>query len=465
MTASGTATPCRVLVGAFGRPGMRDLDFGRQVVDYLQELTWPDGVMVEDLSCAAPLVLHRLQELRPAKVVLLGAVARAFDPPATLRRYRLDLTPPPPDAVHRRLEESVMGMVDLDHTLAIARHWGGLPADTVIIEVEPAEAGFGLGFSDALAGCFDPILDMVREELGDLAVGAGQHRDLEDEEASALHAGTETEVLRSVLPSDGMTQLVEYARDHARACQQRDRSPALLDGAWSDAHGVTIAGRVRPWGVFVESGGDWFDAVPLDGDMLGIVVGNVAGRGVEVAPTMSDLRAAARAYAAIDGDSPVRMLQHLDRLAAKTGLGRQARVLYLTVQPASGEVRFCRAGGCPPLLIGRGSSRGRYVGLAGSGPVGDSAGSHRPVAAERLEAGSTLLLFTDGLVESRDVARAVGLRRLRQAASDGPDDLDDLCDHVLRTCTAELRRDDDICIVGVRLHAAPVPARLGPSNA
>jgi hydrogenase maturation protease len=305
MTASGTATPCRVLVGAFGRPGMRDLDFGRQVVDYLQELTWPDGVMVEDLSCAAPLVLHRLQELRPAKVVLLGAVARAFDPPATLRRYRLDLTPPPPDAVHRRLEESVMGMVDLDHTLAIARHWGGLPADTVIIEVEPAEAGFGLGFSDALAGCFDPILDMVREELGDLAVGAGQHRDLEDEEVSALHAGTETEVLRSVLPSDGMTQLVEYARDHARACQQRDRSPALLDGAWSDAHGVTIAGRVRPWGVFVESGGDWFDAVPLDGDMLGIVVGNVAGRGVEVAPTMSDLRAAARAYAAIDGDSPV----------------------------------------------------------------------------------------------------------------------------------------------------------------
>nr|MDQ3574782.1 hydrogenase maturation protease [Actinomycetota bacterium] len=156
-------TPCRALIGGFGRPGMRDLDFGRKVVEYFQQLEWPDGVVVEDLSFSAPLVLHRLQELRPAKVVLLGAVARDLDPPATLRRYQVDLTPPAPAEVHRSVEESVMGLVDLDHTLAMARHWGGLPADTVVIEVEPAEASFGLGFSEELGACLDPILEMVRD--------------------------------------------------------------------------------------------------------------------------------------------------------------------------------------------------------------------------------------------------------------------------------------------------------------
>ena len=100
-----SVTPCRALIAGFGRPGMRDLDFGRKVVEYLQQLTWPEGVVVEDLSCSAPLVLDRLQELRPAKVVLLGAVARDLDPPATLRRYRVDLTPPGPAAVHRSVEE------------------------------------------------------------------------------------------------------------------------------------------------------------------------------------------------------------------------------------------------------------------------------------------------------------------------------------------------------------------------
>jgi Ni,Fe-hydrogenase maturation factor len=84
-----TSTRCRALVAGFGRPGMRDLDFGRQLVRYLEGIGWPEGVVVEDLSYAAPLVLDRLRELEPAKVVLVGAAARGFDPPGALRRYRL----------------------------------------------------------------------------------------------------------------------------------------------------------------------------------------------------------------------------------------------------------------------------------------------------------------------------------------------------------------------------------------
>lgn len=212
--------PCRAFVGGFGRPGMRDCDFGRQVIDCLQQLDWPQDVVVEELSCAVPLVLHRLQELRPVKVVLLAAVPRRLDPPGTLRRYRVDRTRSAPEEIHRGLEESVMGLVDLDHTLAVARHWGELPVDTVVIEVEPADTSFGLGFSDEMAACIDPILDMVREELGGLADGVGLRPDFVAAQPP-MEAAVGAHVLatdpRAEEPSEAMTELVGYARDHSEA--------------------------------------------------------------------------------------------------------------------------------------------------------------------------------------------------------------------------------------------------------
>ena len=436
MTAQST-TPCRTLVGGFGRPGMRDLDFGRQVVECLQQLEWPDEVVVEDLSCSAPLVLHRLQELRPAKVVLVGAVSRDFDPPGTIRRYEVDLTPPDPDELCRSVEESVMGLVDLDHTLAMARHWGGLPADTVVIEVEPAEASFGLGFSEELAHALDPIMDMVREELA----GAGRHPDF-DPGAAVMG------------PSGDLNDLLAYAEDHASARLQADRAPALVDTLSCAVPGVSVAGLVRPWGVFTKSGGDWFDAVPLAGGALALVVGDVAGRGVEVASAMGDLRAAARAYAVLNGDSPARLVGDLDRLAATTGLGRDARVLYLVVQPATGEVRYTNAGGCPPLLLDGGS--GRFLEGTAGPPLG--AGGARREGTFTLDARTTALVFTDGLVESRAVPRRIGMERLLLAATDAHSGLEDLCQHVLGDCTGRLRRDDDICLVGLRLVPETAPA-------
>lgn len=156
----------RVLVGGVGLPWLRDLDFGTQFVRRVSELDWPDGVVVEDLSYAAHRVLHLLQELRPTKVVLVGAMPRDVDPPGTVRRYRLDLTPPPDEEVVERLGEAVGGIIDLDHTLAVIRYWKALPDDTVVIEVEPADRSFGLGFSPEVEASVEPILAMVREELG-----------------------------------------------------------------------------------------------------------------------------------------------------------------------------------------------------------------------------------------------------------------------------------------------------------
>jgi len=155
----------RTLVGGIGLPWLRDLDYGTQWVNRVVDLDWPDHVIVEDMSYAAHRVLHRLQEVRPNKVVLVGCMPRREDPPGTIRRYELDLAPPSDDEVQDRLSEAAMGIIDLDHTLAVVRYYGEFPDDTVVIEVEPEDDSFGLGFSDTVEATVDTVLALVRSEL------------------------------------------------------------------------------------------------------------------------------------------------------------------------------------------------------------------------------------------------------------------------------------------------------------
>jgi hydrogenase maturation protease len=162
----------RVLVGGVGLPWLRDLDFGTQFIRRIQEEAWPDGVVVEDLSYSAHRVLHRLQEFKPDKVVLVGAMPRDVDPPGTVRRYQLDLTPPEDEDVVDRLGEAVGGIIDLDHTLAVVRYWKAFPPDTVVIEVEPGDRSFGLGFSAEVEAQVGTVLELIRKELGSDALEA-----------------------------------------------------------------------------------------------------------------------------------------------------------------------------------------------------------------------------------------------------------------------------------------------------
>ena len=154
------------LVGGFGRPWQRDLDFGSRFVCAVEDLDWPERIVVEDLSYSALHVMHRLQELRPAKVIMVAALARGEDPPGTLRRYAINSEPPPPDQVHGHLVEALGGEPDLEQTLAVARHWGALPSGSVIIEVQPRDTSLGLGLSEEVAASIDSVLDAVRHELG-----------------------------------------------------------------------------------------------------------------------------------------------------------------------------------------------------------------------------------------------------------------------------------------------------------
>lgn len=162
----GRAEPGCTLIGGIGLPWLRDLDFGTNWLARAATLSWPDDVVLEDLSYAAHRVMHRLQELQPRRAVLLGCMPRGNDAPGTIRRYHLaELPPLDPQEVHDRLAEGVGGIIDLDHTLAVCRHWDALPLETVIIEVEPAERDFGWGFSEPVQAAVDQVLALVRAEV------------------------------------------------------------------------------------------------------------------------------------------------------------------------------------------------------------------------------------------------------------------------------------------------------------
>jgi hydrogenase large subunit len=153
-----------VIVAGVGNPWLGDLDFGPQFVWRVRDLPWPAGVLIEDAAYAAYHALHRFQELQPERAVFVAGYRRG-DPPGTIRRYRPHGPRPDPGEVHARLGEAVGGVIDLEHTLVVLRHFGALPADTVVVEIEAVATEFGAGFSASVEESVGRVLAMVREEV------------------------------------------------------------------------------------------------------------------------------------------------------------------------------------------------------------------------------------------------------------------------------------------------------------
>ena len=441
VAAAPSGTRCRALVAGFGLPGMRDLDFGRRFVDYAAALDWPTDVVVEDLSSAPHLVLHRLQELSPATIVLVGSVERGAATPGSVRHYRLDRAAPRPADVHLSLREGLAGASDLGHTLTVLQHWGALPADTVVVEVEPADTSFGLGFSEEVGGAIERIVDLVRAEIA--ASG-------DDVAGGPLFAADESP------PPTGsgegrarVADLAEYARLQGHVS---DAVSGVRGGMLPDAPrvaGLALAVRSRPFGTGMQTKGDWYDFVPLADGWLGIAMGDVVERGLEAALVMSHLRSATRAASRACGPAPGAVVAAVDRVVADIGLGRASTLLYVAVHAASGEVRLANAGHCHPLLVAEGSAtsfRDASSPRLGVGPRGMEA---RPEAAVRLSPTWSLLLYTDGLLV-HEGTRDDPLKRLVRAAANGPREIGALCDHVMCCCLGGVRRRDDASLLVLR---------------
>jgi PAS domain S-box-containing protein len=259
-----------------------------------------------------------------------------------------------------------------------------------------------------------------------------------------------------VLMADRAGLAIEHARAYERevgTVEMLQRS--LLPEDLPDLPGLSIAARYEPPGLGVNVGGDWYDAIRLEDGRVGLAMGDVVGHGLGAAALMGQLRHAARAYA-LEGHPPPEMLDRLDRLVRSLPGAQMATLIYLVVDADLSTVRFASAGHVPPLVVGP-DSDARFLEGAPNPPLGvfDSSG-HEELTVE-LEPGSTLVLYTDGLVEERGVSIDAGLEALRLAAQLRADP-EDLCDHLVESMLAIHPAHDDIAVLALQA----LPARTEP---
>jgi serine phosphatase RsbU (regulator of sigma subunit) len=241
-----------------------------------------------------------------------------------------------------------------------------------------------------------------------------------------------------------LSERQRYRREH-RIAQTLQRS--LVPAELPDTPGLRFASRYVAGVADIDVSGDWYDVIPLSPVRVGVVVGDVVGRGVEAAPAMGQLRSALRIYA-LDGLSPGAVLERLNQLVHRFGVGDFSTLCYLTLDPATGVVIFACAGHPYPLLLTPGDAP-RYLEGGRSLPLGVADDALYCEAATILPPSSTLLLYTDGIIESRTQAIDEGLAALATAAAAGPTNLDELLDHLLDPVLDD-DPEDDIALLAIR---------------
>jgi len=208
-----------------------------------------------------------------------------------------------------------------------------------------------------------------------------------------------------------LSMQTEVLSENRAATMALQRS--LLPGRLPAVTGLEFAARYIP-GAHTGLGGDWYDVFPLPGDRLGIVMGDVAGHGLEAAVIMGRLRSALRAYA-LDCEDPAEVLGKLDRKANHFEHGVMATVSYGVVDAARESLALSLAGHLPPVLAVPGEA-GRLVAAPPDPPIGLAfTAQRRRVTKVGLPAGGVLAFYTDGLVERRDRDLDDRLRELETA--------------------------------------------------
>ncbi|NEC78069.1 SpoIIE family protein phosphatase, partial [Streptomyces sp. SID7958] len=264
---------------------------------------------------------------------------------------------------------------------------------------------------------------------------------------------------------DDAVMLIEFTRrasialDNARRFEHnRDIAETLQRALLTelpDIPRLSLAARYLPATHGLNIGGDWFDAFRGPDGSLITVVGDVTGHGLHAAVMMSQLRTALRAYA-VDHSSPGRLLTRLHQFLHHLQPDLFATAVIARFHPGEPTLTWAAAGHPPPVLrLPDGRVRvldakpGAMLGI----PLHQEIADH----TEPLEPGSTLALYTDGLVERRARGIDPGIARLAAAlGSFEPGELDadpeSSADRLLSPLLSDSERDDDICLLLCHLH-------------
>jgi anti-sigma regulatory factor (Ser/Thr protein kinase) len=238
-----------------------------------------------------------------------------------------------------------------------------------------------------------------------------------------------------------------YQDDREADPPQLQLQRALLPTRLPVVEGLPLTARYLPAGAPDRIGGDWYDAVVLDGGAVALVVGDVAGADLAAAALTAQLRGAVRAYT-MEGHPPAVVVTRTNEFHLGLDTGRLATLAYALVHPAERIITVVRAGHVPPLLTAP-DKEPCLLDAAPGPPLGVRSGIVRRETTMRVESGSALALYTDGLLrDGGHLGADAGLRRLLDAVTgttfSGPDQLADR----LTALVHEPRPDDTVLLVG-----------------
>ncbi len=234
--------------------------------------------------------------------------------------------------------------------------------------------------------------------------GAGTSAVVAEFPAGRTVRAEEQDLLR-VLTSH-LAQVLAKARDFAQARAVALTLQQAILGPTQLPHGFAV--RYAPAVAPLEVGGDWYDVIPVPGQRIGVLVGDCVGRGLPAAAVMGQLRSAGQAVL-LRTSGPAEALADLDTFASRIPAAMCTSVFCAIIDPAAGTVTYSSAGHPPPILA---APEGTWSLLdqAQSLPLAVlPAGLRRKQASAALPAGTTLMLYTDGLVERRHVCLDHGI--------------------------------------------------------
>ncbi|MFI6206443.1 PP2C family protein-serine/threonine phosphatase [Streptomyces sp. NPDC051041] len=258
-----------------------------------------------------------------------------------------------------------------------------------------------------------------------------------------------------------LTRRASIAIDNARRFEHnRDIAETLQRALLTDLPappGLSLAARYLPATHGLNIGGDWYDAFRQPDGSLIAVVGDVTGHGLHAAVMMSQLRTALRAYA-VDGGSPGRLLTRLHMFLHHLQPDLYATAVIARFHPDDPTLTWAAAGHPPPVLRtadGRVTTLDAKPGAMLGIPLRQEIDDH----TVRLTPGSTLALYTDGLVERRARGIDPGIERLAAAlgafrSAELDADLEGSADRLLDPLLSDSERDDDVCLLLCHLDGA-----------
>jgi hypothetical protein len=234
---------------------------------------------------------------------------------------------------------------------------------------------------------------------------------------------------------------------------------ALLPARLPQVQGMPLTARYLPAGAPDRIGGDWYDAVPMDGGAVALVVGDVAGADLVAAALTAQLRGAVRAYT-LEGHSPAAVVTRTNEFHLGLDTGRLATLAYALVHPIERIITVVRAGHVPPLLAAPDTAPCLLDDAAGP-PLGVVPGTVWRESTTQVVPGTRLALFTDGLLrDGGQLGTEAGLQRVLDAVgaalAGGPDELAD----TLAALVHVPPPDDTVLLVG---HLVGDRAEAGPT--